>query len=109
MKTPQFSLTIALIFLVAELRRAQSPAVPTVPRWPGDREAAIALTFDDALASQLEHAGPILRKHGIHGTFSVTTANPARRDRAADWKRLAAQKMVMTPWSPASAESNARS
>jgi peptidoglycan/xylan/chitin deacetylase (PgdA/CDA1 family) len=61
----------------------------TVARWPGDRDAAISLTFDDAMASQLENVGPTLRKHGLHGTFFVTTGAEAWRTRIADWKKLA--------------------
>jgi peptidoglycan/xylan/chitin deacetylase (PgdA/CDA1 family) len=89
MKTAVLLLTAALVFLFAPLVRAQSPALPTIARWPGDRKAAIALTFDDAIASDLDHAAPILEKHGIHGTFFVTTGNPVWRNRAAEWRRLA--------------------
>jgi len=37
--------------------------------WPAGKTAAIALTYDDALPSQLEHAVPQLAKAGFKGTF----------------------------------------
>jgi peptidoglycan/xylan/chitin deacetylase (PgdA/CDA1 family) len=40
-----------------------------VPAWPGGRKAAIALTYDDALASQLDVAIPQLDATGLKGTF----------------------------------------
>ncbi|HEY7306929.1 MAG TPA: polysaccharide deacetylase family protein [Bryobacteraceae bacterium] len=63
----------------------------TVARWPQDRAAAISLTFDDAMISQLDHVGPILRKYSLHGTFFVTTGTEAWRNRIVDWKRLASE------------------
>jgi peptidoglycan/xylan/chitin deacetylase (PgdA/CDA1 family) len=41
-------------------------------RWPGQRLAAIALTYDDALGSQLEVAIPQLDAAGLKGTFFLT-------------------------------------
>jgi hypothetical protein len=39
------------------------------PPWPGQRHAAIALTYDDALGSQLDVAIPQLDAAGLKGTF----------------------------------------
>lgn len=63
----------------------------TVARWPQNRQAAISLTFDDAMASQLDNVGPVLKKYGLHGTFFVTTGAEAWRKRLDDWKRLASE------------------
>lgn len=41
-------------------------------RWPGHRQAAVALTYDDALASQLDVAIPQLDAAGLKGTFFLT-------------------------------------
>jgi len=82
-------LSVGAALLLANGFVHAQPAVPSVTRWPGDRQAAIALTFDDALASHLDQAGPILKRHGLHGTFFVTTGKGIWRDRAADWQRLA--------------------
>ncbi len=63
----------------------------TVARWPQDRQAAISLTFDDAMASQLDNVAPVLKKYGLHGTFFVTTGAEAWRKRPDEWKRLASE------------------
>jgi peptidoglycan/xylan/chitin deacetylase (PgdA/CDA1 family) len=63
----------------------------TVARWPQDRTAAISLTFDDAMDSQLDRAGPILAKHRLHGTFFVSTGLGAWEKRNEEWKQLAKQ------------------
>ncbi len=39
------------------------------PQWPGGHRAAIALTYDDSLASQLDVAVPQLDAAGFKGTF----------------------------------------
>jgi peptidoglycan/xylan/chitin deacetylase (PgdA/CDA1 family) len=40
--------------------------------WPPGKKAAVSLTYDDALTSQLDHAAPALASHHLHGTFFVT-------------------------------------
>mgnify|MGYP000545430890 CR=1 FL=1 len=53
--------------------------------WPGGKRAAIALTYDDALASQLDIAVPQLDAAGLKGTFFVSriyTPEAVRRWRA---------------------------
>jgi peptidoglycan/xylan/chitin deacetylase (PgdA/CDA1 family) len=70
---------------------AQTVAPPVATIWPGDRTAAISLTFDDAMATHLDNVGPILKKYGIHGTFFVSTGTEDWRKRVAEWKRLALQ------------------
>jgi peptidoglycan/xylan/chitin deacetylase (PgdA/CDA1 family) len=46
-----------------------APALAQPARWPGGRQAAIALTYDDALKSQLDVAIPQLDAVGLKGTF----------------------------------------
>ena len=65
------------------------PPTVTVARWPGDRLAAISLTFDDGINSDLDFAGPILKKHHLHGTFFVTTGMGPWQKRKSEWKQLA--------------------
>lgn len=76
------------LFALCGLSFAQSNL--TVARWPQNREAAISLTFDDAMATQLDNVAPILKKYSLHGTFFVTTGADAWRKRMDEWKRLAA-------------------
>jgi len=80
-----------LLFLVSVRAGAQSVPLPEATPWQHDRAAAISLTFDDGLPSQLDHAGPILRKHHLTGTFFVITGGDAWRNRPEDWRKLAAE------------------
>jgi len=41
--------------------------------WPGQRKAAIVLTYDDALPSQLKNAAPQLQRAGLKATFFLTS------------------------------------
>ncbi|MGE5646812.1 MAG: polysaccharide deacetylase family protein [Acidobacteriota bacterium] len=69
---------------------ADAPKI-TVARWPGGRVAAVSLTFDDGLQTHLDVAGPVLKKHGLHGTFFVNTSGGVWREHAGGWRRLAAE------------------
>ena len=40
--------------------------------WPEQKKAAIVLTYDDALPSQLDLAVPELRRAGLKATFFLT-------------------------------------
>lgn len=55
--------------------------------WPGGAKAAVVLTYDDALASQLDHAVPVLNSAGFKGTFFLTGLTPAVVPR---WRAVAA-------------------
>ena len=43
--------------------------------WPAQREAAVSLTFDDGMASQLAVAVPTLEEHNLRGTFYINTGD----------------------------------
>jgi peptidoglycan/xylan/chitin deacetylase (PgdA/CDA1 family) len=63
---------------------AQQPGAMT---WPGGHHAAIVLTYDDALRSQLDNAVPALDAAGLKGTFFLTgTFNQEDVDR---WRAVA--------------------
>jgi len=63
---------------------AQQP-MPTT--WPGGHRAAIVLTYDDALTSQLDNAVPVLDAAGFKGTFFLSgTFKQADVDR---WRAVA--------------------
>lgn len=84
---------LMVVLLVAVAMRggyAQSEApVVTIAQWPGDRVAAISLTFDDAMNTQLENVAPILKRYHLNGTFFVTTGKIEWTQRKKDWQRLA--------------------
>jgi len=76
-------------------RPAEAPAQPDsgglVPpnggkfEWPPGIRAAVSLTYDDALPSDLDVAGPALDRHGLHGTFFLTASASGDVGR---WKAL---------------------
>ena len=63
------------------------PAEPAT-QWPNGAKAAIVLTYDDALDSQLDHAVPVLDAAGLKGTFFLTGLKPAAVPR---WRAVAAE------------------
>jgi peptidoglycan/xylan/chitin deacetylase (PgdA/CDA1 family) len=58
-----------------------------VPTWPNGARAAVSLTYDDGLDSQLDNAVGPLEATGLKATFFVTRDNAEAR--AEDWARLA--------------------
>jgi peptidoglycan/xylan/chitin deacetylase (PgdA/CDA1 family) len=65
--------------LVALLAACTSPATAQM-KWPEGRTAAIVLTYDDALQSQLQFVLPQLAETGLHGTFFLEGANVTPAD-----------------------------
>lgn len=59
--------------------------------WPGGARAAISLTYDDGLNSQLDNAVPELDRRGFKATFFLTETNIQEGRRLAEWVRLAAE------------------
>jgi peptidoglycan/xylan/chitin deacetylase (PgdA/CDA1 family) len=49
--------------------------------WPPGHRAAVTLTYDDALRSQLDHAAPALADHHLRATFFLTDIARAEADR----------------------------
>jgi peptidoglycan-N-acetylglucosamine deacetylase len=89
-------LCFSIAFAVTAVAQGSAPAAEqnslprvTVTRWPQDRPAAISLTFDDGINSDLDFAAPILKKHHLTGTFFVNTARGPWEQRKEEWKQLA--------------------
>lgn len=59
---------------------------PAAARWPNGAKAAVALTYDDALASQLDIAAPALDRAGLKGTFFLSNV---KREHVERWRTLA--------------------
>ncbi len=57
--------------------------------WPDGRRAAVSLSYDDALDSQLDVAIPALDRHGFKGSFYIPLANATLATRLADWRAAA--------------------
>jgi peptidoglycan/xylan/chitin deacetylase (PgdA/CDA1 family) len=79
---------LACAISMAQQGQQNTPSV-AIARWPQDRAAAISLTFDDGLDTQLDIVGPTLKKHHLHGTFYVATGLGPWEKRKQDWKLLA--------------------
>lgn len=76
-------------FLAAALWGCLVAALPAdaQTRWPHGAKAAVVLTYDDALESQLANAIPALDAAGLKGTFFL--ANVKEKD-VERWRRVAA-------------------
>lgn len=60
------------------------------PVFPGGCRAALSLTYDDAIATHLDHAMPDLESVGLRGSFYIPTGNSTCwRDRAGEWQSAA--------------------
>jgi peptidoglycan/xylan/chitin deacetylase (PgdA/CDA1 family) len=55
--------------------------------WPNGARAAVSLTYDDGLDSQLENVVPALDARGLKATFFLTEENMEAR--LADWQAVA--------------------
>lgn len=59
--------------------------------WPNNSLAAISLSYDDALHSQLDNAVPALNKYDLKASFYVTLASSAFQTRKQEWQAIAEQ------------------
>lgn len=57
--------------------------------WPEPNKLAVSLSYDDALASQLDHAAPALKKFGVTASFYPKLSEPVFNARLAEWRALA--------------------
>lgn len=75
----------------AALALACGPACAQAPgfAWPDGQRAAVSLSYDDAVPSQLDNAIPALDRHGLKGTFYLVMAADTVRTRMADWRAAA--------------------
>jgi peptidoglycan/xylan/chitin deacetylase (PgdA/CDA1 family) len=80
----------ALIGVTVGAAAAPATALSRPPRfpWPNGARAAVSLTYDDGLDSQLDHALPELDALGFRATFFLTGYNIQWR--LKDWSAVAA-------------------
>jgi peptidoglycan/xylan/chitin deacetylase (PgdA/CDA1 family) len=77
--------------LVAALGLFIAVAATAAPfSWPGGAQAAVSLGYDDALASQLDHAIPALNQRGLRASFYIPINGPTLPARQHEWKAAAA-------------------
>jgi len=60
-------------------------------KWPKGQKAAVSLSYDDALNSQLDNVIPTLNKYGLKGTFYLQLSSPAIDQRLPEWRAAAKQ------------------
>lgn len=58
-------------------------------KWPNQYTAAVSLSYDDALSSQLENAIPALDKYGFKASFYLTLSNPSLTKNLEQWRQVA--------------------
>ena len=75
-------------FLALALSLVCAVSAEAGTKWPGGAKAAVVLTYDDALDSQLDHAVPVLDAAGFKATFFLTGLKPAAIPR---WRAVAAE------------------
>lgn len=57
--------------------------------WPNGAKAAVSLSYDDALNSQLDNAIPQLEQFGFKGSFYLTLSSPIITNRLNEWRKAA--------------------
>jgi peptidoglycan/xylan/chitin deacetylase (PgdA/CDA1 family) len=77
---------LACAALAAPLAHAAGPAKFA---WPDGHKAAVSLSYDDALDSQLDHAIPALDRHGLKGSFYLQLSRDPVRLRMEEWRQAA--------------------
>jgi peptidoglycan/xylan/chitin deacetylase (PgdA/CDA1 family) len=87
MKLIFFQLLLTLTGLV----HGQAKDAHQVFSWPGHATLAVSLSYDDALASQLDHAVPALNRLGLRGSFYILPSSLVFRQRMEEWRTLANQ------------------
>lgn len=78
---------VALLMALGMVQASQADTF----KWPGGARAAVSLSYDDALNSQLDNALPALNAHGLKATFYLTLASEVVAQRLPEWRRAAAQ------------------
>lgn len=89
MKQHQTLIHASLLALLIMLIAISSPArAQESSPWNG-KQAAVVLTYDDALAVQLQHAVPLLDSLDLKATFYLTGYFQGFRDHIDTWKKVA--------------------
>jgi peptidoglycan/xylan/chitin deacetylase (PgdA/CDA1 family) len=57
--------------------------------WPNNTKAAVSLSYDDALNSQLDNALPALIQHNLKATFYLSLNSPTIAKRLSEWRTAA--------------------
>jgi peptidoglycan/xylan/chitin deacetylase (PgdA/CDA1 family) len=80
---------LVVLFLIS-FSAGQALAQHQVAYWSGNHTAAVSLTFDDSLPSQLSLVIPALNSYGMKGTFYVVTDSVDSDNSWSSWAAAAA-------------------
>lgn len=81
MRLGAFALALTCAACLSQTRAAdvEPPAPSPTPvshcRWPGGAKAAVSLTYDDGIGSQLDNAVPVLTRLNLKATFFLSGPN----------------------------------
>lgn len=89
MKTDSFSVIAASMMLLV-IPLATTASAQNNAAWNG-KKCAVSLTYDDALNVHLDNAVPLLDSLGLKATFYLSGFFPSFRERATEWKSVAAK------------------
>jgi peptidoglycan/xylan/chitin deacetylase (PgdA/CDA1 family) len=81
----QRSIVLLLLLIVGR------PVLAGEFAWPDGKKAAVSISYDDALNSQLDHALPVLNKNKIKASFYLMLASPVVYERLDEWRAAAKQ------------------
>src|SRR5690606_14998732 len=83
------ALRIGLACAALVLAGAGPAAADDAFAWPQGQRAAVSLSYDDTLPTQLDVAIPALDRHGLKGSFYLTLAAEPMRERLDAWRAAA--------------------
>ena len=86
---PRPFVIVMLLLCVTPLARAGDAPGPFA--WPNGAKAAVVLTYDDGMDTQLDNAAPDLDAAGLKGTFYLPGHSESLAKRLAEWRALAAR------------------
>lgn len=80
---------VILSLAMAITKQARATDSKAAFQWPNGARAAVSLSYDDALDSQLDQALPALDRHNLKGSFFLQLSNPAVTKRMPAWRDAA--------------------
>ena len=81
---------VGLVLWVSAAPLAEASDAPRRPfAWPNGAKAAVVLTYDDGMDTQLDNAAPDLEAAGLTGTFFVPGHSESLAKRLPEWRALA--------------------
>lgn len=89
MKIPSTEFFLSLLLLISTLFLNVDALAKTQFKWPNNAKAAVSLSYDDALNSQLDNALPALIQHQIKATFYLTLSSLTISKRLKEWRAAA--------------------